>query len=103
MINPAPGAPEEIAAFKTLQDKLADVYGQVANDPRAEHTVLVVPSLSLDARELSKISGVHHYEERLLFMLMLLRRPRISQANQFNQPWRNLRGISKKEVALARL
>ena len=38
--------------------------------------VVVVPSLSMDPRELAKISGAHHYEERLLFFLMLLRRPR---------------------------
>ena len=38
--------------------------------------VVVVPSLSMDIRELQKISGAHHYEERLLFFLMLLRRPR---------------------------
>jgi hypothetical protein len=37
---------------------------------------VVVPSLTLDAEELAKISGVHHYEERLLCMLMLLRMPR---------------------------
>jgi hypothetical protein len=76
MLHPAPGTVEELAAFAKLQDGLAAVYTAVAQDPRADHTVLVVPSLSLDARELTKISGVHHYEERLLFMLMLLRRPR---------------------------
>jgi hypothetical protein len=36
----------------------------------------VVPSLSLDPEELAKVTGVHHYEERMLYMLMLLRRPR---------------------------
>jgi len=36
----------------------------------------VVPSLTLDAEELAKIPGSHHYEERLLCMLMLLRLPR---------------------------
>jgi hypothetical protein len=30
----------------------------------------------MDLRELKKITGAHHYEERLLFFLMLLRRPR---------------------------
>ena len=30
----------------------------------------------MDPRELAKISGVHHYEERMLYMLMLLRRAR---------------------------
>ncbi|HND31047.1 MAG TPA: peptide ligase PGM1-related protein, partial [Myxococcota bacterium] len=34
------------------------------------------PSLSLDPEELAKVTGVHHYEERMLYMLMLLRRPR---------------------------
>lgn len=76
MVHPAPGTPEELVAFSELQEQLAAMYQLVAHDPRAEHTVLVVPSLSLDARELAKVSGVHHYEERLLFMLMLLRRPR---------------------------
>lgn len=73
---PAPGSPEELAAFEAIQQKLARMYRRVRNDDRAENTVLVVPSLSLDPRELSKVSGVHHYEERLLYMLMLLRRPR---------------------------
>ena len=74
--HPVPGSPEELAAFAALQTQLPDLYRQIAHDRRNEHTVLVVPSLSLDAEELAKISGVHHYEERLLFLLMLLRRPR---------------------------
>lgn len=52
------------------------MYQQVSHDLRGEHLVVVVPSLSMDTRELQKISGAHHYEERLLFFLMLLRRPR---------------------------
>lgn len=75
-IHPRPGSPEELAAFAALQQKLPGMYNRVAKDERSEHTVIVVPSLSLDPRELSKVSGVHHYEERLLYMLMLLRRPR---------------------------
>ena len=38
--------------------------------------MVVVPSLSLDPGELTKLSGAPHYEERLLCLLMLLRRPR---------------------------
>ncbi len=71
-----PGSPEELAAFSALQRKLPDLYHRIANDNRAENTVLVVPSLSLDPRELAKVSGAHHYEERLLYNLMLLRGPR---------------------------
>lgn len=73
---PEPGSPEELARFQELRSRLEPLYHRIANDPREEHTVLVVPSLSLDPDELAKISGVHHYEERLLFFLMLLRRPR---------------------------
>ncbi len=73
---PAPGSAEELAAFADLTARLPALFSQVSEDDRCEHTVLVVPSLSLDPEELAKVSGVHHYEERLLFYLMLLRRPR---------------------------
>ncbi len=76
MLTPTPGSPEELAAFAALQQKLPSLYEQVAHDLRGEHLVVIVPSLSMDPRELQKISGAHHYEERLLFFLMLLRRPR---------------------------
>ena len=72
----APGSPEELAAFADLQTQLPEMYERVSHNLRSEHLVVVVPSLSMDPRELSKISGAHHYEERLLFFLMLLRRPR---------------------------
>jgi hypothetical protein len=75
-LSPLPGSPEEFAKFAKLQEQLPELYRRVASNERYEHTVVVVPSLSMDARELEKISGVHHYEERLLFFLMLLRRPR---------------------------
>lgn len=73
---PTPGSPDELAQFADLRGGLPRLYHRVSRDERTDHTVLVVPSLSLDAQELSKISGVHHYEERLLFFLMMLRRPR---------------------------
>ena len=38
-------------------------------------TVVVVPSLSFAESELRKILGAVHYEERLLFMLLFLRKP----------------------------
>lgn len=73
---PVPGSAEELAAFERLRARLPLLYDRIADDPRAEHTVLVAPSLSLDPGELAKVTGVHHYEERLLFFLMLLRHPR---------------------------
>lgn len=71
-----PGSPEELAAFAALQARLADIFRRVTADRRHPQTVVVVPSLSLDPEELGKVTGVHHYEERMLYMLMLLRRPR---------------------------
>ncbi|MFZ5478837.1 MAG: peptide ligase PGM1-related protein [Myxococcota bacterium] len=73
---PTPGSPEELAAFHKIQERLPDLFRRVTSDRRAEQTVVVVPSLSLDPQELAKVTGVHHYEERMLYMLMLLRRPR---------------------------
>jgi hypothetical protein len=49
-------------------------------------TIVVIPSLSLDAEELVKISGVHHYEERMLCLLMLLRMPRTRVVYVTSQP-----------------
>ncbi len=75
-LSPAPGSADELAAFARLRQGLPRLYDRVSRNDRTDHTVLVVPSLSMDPQELSKITGVHHYEERLLFFLMLLRRPR---------------------------
>lgn len=73
---PLPGSAEEKARFRELQAKLPGIYQRIANDRNAPHTTIVVPSLSLDTAELAKVPGVMHYEERMLPMLMLLKRPR---------------------------
>ena len=75
-MHPIPGTPQEILAFDELQAKLPNLFNWVSGDNRVQQTIVVVPSLSMDPRELAKVSGVHHYEERMLYMLMLLRRAR---------------------------
>ena len=75
-MHPLPGSPAEQQRFTELQSQLGDLFRWVTDDNRVEQTILVIPSLSMDPRELTKISGVHHYEERMLYMLMLLRRAR---------------------------
>lgn len=71
-----PGSLEEARQFAEIQQRLAGLYRDVFSDPRAPRTVVVIPSMSLDERELVKIPGVVHYEERLLCLLMLLRLPK---------------------------
>ncbi len=73
---PSPGSREENEAFARLQERFPSIYRDIFSDPKAPRTVVVMPSMSLDQRELSKIEGVIHYEERMLCLLMLLRLPR---------------------------
>ncbi|CAM2068855.1 PGM1-C domain-containing protein [Sulfidibacter corallicola] len=75
-LSPTPGSPEELTLFNRVQERLAHLFRVVFDEPDAPRTVVVIPSLSLDHEVLQRISGVHHYEERMLCMLMLLRLPR---------------------------
>jgi len=75
-VYPAPGSPEEQEHFVRLQASLATIYRRLTSERNEAHTTLIVPSLSMPEAELSKISGVASYEERLLCLLMLLQRPR---------------------------
>ncbi len=83
---PAAESSEERAVFSRLQAGFRDQFEQVFPDPLAPRTVVVVPSLSLPVDELRKISGVHHYEERMLFTLMLLRMPHTRLVFVTSQP-----------------
>jgi PGM1 C-terminal domain len=73
---PTPGSPEELTMFADLQRRVVDLYHLLARDSRMAQTVVIVPSLSMDPRELEKVSGFYHYEERQLVNLMLLQQPR---------------------------
>ncbi|MCS7035160.1 MAG: peptide ligase PGM1-related protein [Saprospiraceae bacterium] len=64
------------AAFEALQAGLVCQFESHFPDPLAPKTVVVVPSQTLDQEILAKVSGISHYEERLLCLLMLLRMPR---------------------------
>src|SRR5919205_2335236 len=72
---PIPGSTEERRRFAEIQERLAPLFQRAFPDPHAHQTVVVIPSLSLNVEELAKISGAHHYEERMLCLLMLLRLP----------------------------
>lgn len=67
---------DEQSRFQALQAKLLSQYHSLFSDGAAPRTVFVLPSLSMDADVMAKVSGVAHYEERMLCLLMLLRMPR---------------------------
>ena len=72
----APATADERAGFHTIQTRLSRSFRELFDDPGRPRTVLIVPSLSLDQQVIAKISGAHHYEERMLCLLLLLRMPR---------------------------
>lgn len=72
--------------FQDLQAQLVDRWRPADDFDRQERQILVVPSLSLDQEELQKISGVHYYEERLLFTLIRLRNPNTHLIYVTSQP-----------------
>src|SRR4028119_2083177 len=67
---------EQAEQFRHLQNQLRDRWHNVDLFDQDDHDILVVPSVSVDQRELKKIPGFLHYEERLLFSLIRLRNPR---------------------------
>lgn len=70
------GSEVEHNYFLRLQNELKQQFVDIWSEDSQPRAVIVVPSLSLDESMVSKIAGHHHYEERLLCMLMLLRKPR---------------------------
>ena len=62
--------------FRQLQSQLRDRWHSIDLFDQDDCDILVVPSVSMDQRELKKIQGFLHYEERLLFSLIRLRNPR---------------------------
>ncbi len=57
------------------RDQLVAHLGARALSDLPAGTILVVPSLSFPLSELRKIIGIQYYEERMLFMTLLLRNP----------------------------
>ncbi len=67
---------DEAEQFRQLQAQLRDRWQVIEIFDNSDNDILVIPSLSLDQRELRKISGAIAYEERLLFSLIRLKNPR---------------------------
>ena len=79
-------SPLDDERFHQLQADLKERWHSIDDFDRSPRQILVVPSLSLDQAELSKVKGVHHYEERLLFALIRLRNPETRLIYVTSQP-----------------
>jgi hypothetical protein len=77
---------EHAGEFRYLQNQLRDRWNTVDQLDNGDADILVIPSLSVDQRELQKIEGCHHYEERLLFSLIRLQNPRTRLIYITSQP-----------------
>lgn len=76
MLQLPPPTEAELRRATELQERFSQSFKAIYDDRNAPRTVVIVPSLTLDQEVLARISGVHHYEERQLCMLLLLRFPR---------------------------
>src|SRR5690349_23262402 len=67
-------APASQAEFDRLQKKLVPLWKSIDHLNRDPQTIVVVPSMSIDA--ITSGAVMQAYEERFLFLLLLLRQPR---------------------------
>jgi hypothetical protein len=72
--------------FTQLQQKLLPIWASIREDDCFEHTSVIIPSLSVDQEELSKVQGASFYEERLMFALIRLRNPNARLIYVTSQP-----------------
>ena len=76
----------ELEEFRRLKPRLEDLWEALSNQKEQAYTSVVVPSLTLDQRELEKLEGASHYEERLLFLLIRLRNPQARMVYVTSRP-----------------
>src|SRR5215471_869797 len=74
--TPTPGltTSEAEAKFERLQKKLVPLWKSIQSFNQDEQTIVVVPSMTIDFECSS--SELQAYDERFLFLLLLLRQPR---------------------------
>lgn len=78
--------PDTNDEFGRLQKKLLSIWTSIREDDSFAHTSLIIPSLSVDQEELSKVQGASFYEERLMFALIRLRNPNARLIYVTSQP-----------------
>ncbi len=76
---------EAQARFDKLQAKLVPLWKSIQTMSQDPQTIIVIPSMSLDAAAISG-AQMQAYEERFLFLLLLLRQPRAEMIYVTSQP-----------------
>ena len=76
---------EAQARFERLQERLVPLWRSIQAMNQDPQTIVVVPSITLDTFEGSNIQ-MQPYEERYLFLLLLLRQPRARLVYVTSQP-----------------
>lgn len=70
-------SPQQLPTFDELQAKLTPLWRSIQSMNQDEQTIVVVPSLTLEALSGPALGSIMQpYEERFLFLLLLLRQPR---------------------------
>lgn len=77
---------EELKAFESLKPRLSTLWNALSAREEEPYTSVVIPSMTLDGAELSKLEAANFYEERLLFLLIRLRNPRAHMVYVTSQP-----------------
>ncbi len=75
-----------VLSFRELQSQLLPEWGLTTRAQGPDVDVLMVPSLSMDQRQIDLVTGAHHYEERQLFALMRLRDPGVRMVYVTSKP-----------------
>lgn len=83
---PVPASPSHAQQrFELLQERLVPLWKSIQDLNHDPQTIVVVPSISLDMLEGTSIA-MQPYEERYLFLLLLLRQPRARLVYVTSQP-----------------
>jgi len=77
---------QELQTFERLKPRLSDLWNALSAREEEPYTSVVIPSMTLDESELTKLEGASYYEERLLFLLARLRNPRARMVYVTSQP-----------------